>query len=113
MTVILAYKVDRYPTQKMYDLFAKLAGDRVLTRLDMCQAYQQVWLDEESRKLVVINTHQGLFQYKRFPFGVASATGIFHRVMVCLFNRIPGVTVYLDGILITGKSEGHHLALLE
>ena len=113
MTVNSASRVDHYPIPKIEDLFAKLAGGKVFSKLDMSHAYQLIRLDEESRKLVVINTHQSLFQYRQLPIGVASAPGIFQSVMECLFNGIPRVTVYLDDILVTGKSEGDHLATLE
>ena len=81
--------------------------------MDMSQAYQQIKLEEASQQFVVINTHQGLFKYKRLPFGVASAPGIFQRVMESLLSGIPGVTVYLDDILVSGKTEADHLSSLE
>ena len=62
---------------------------------------------------MVIHTHKGLFQYNRLPFGVSSAPGIFQRVMESLLGDIPGVVVYIDGILITGKTDEEHLAALE
>ena len=113
MTVNAASKVDRYPIPKIEDLFARLAGGKLFSKLDMSQAYQQIQLESESRKLVVINTHRGLFQYKRLPFGVASVPGIFQRVMDSLLTGIPGVTVYLDDILVMGKTEEDHLSALE
>ena len=113
MTVNAASKVDRYPIPKIEDLIARLAGGKLFSKLDMSQAYQQIQLQSESRKLVIINTHRGLFQYKRLPFGVASAPGIFQRVMDSLLTGIPGVTVYLDDILVTGKTEEDHLSALE
>ena len=60
-TVNQASKLDKYPIPKIEDLFAKLGGGRSLTKLDMLQAYQQLVLDEESRKYVVINTHRVFF----------------------------------------------------
>ena len=47
---------------------ASLAGGRTFTKLDLAHAYQQVGLDEESRKFVTVNTHKGLFEYTRLPF---------------------------------------------
>ena len=81
--------------------------------LDISQAYQQLTLDEESRKCVVINTHKGLFKYTRFPYGISYALGIFQRVMDNFLQGLFGVAVYLDDILVTGAMEEEHLNTLE
>ena len=54
--------------------------------------YQQLLLNEESQKLVTLNTHKGLFQCANLPFGVASAPTVFQRM--------------IDAILIAGHSPG-------
>ena len=79
----------------------------------MSQAYQQILLDNDSKKYVVVNTHRCLFRYNRLPFRISSAPGIFQRVMECLLRGTPGVIVYLDDILITGLSVDEHFASLE
>ena len=108
-TVNKASPIDKYPIPRIEDLFAKLAGGRTFTKLDISQAYQQLCLDEESQKFVVINTSKGLFRYNRLPFGISSAPGIFPRVIENLLQGIQNVVVYLDDILITGSSEEQHL----
>ena len=65
-------KLGRYPLPKIEDLFARLSGGKTFTKLDLSQAYQQLTLDEASKKFVVINTPQGLFQYTRLPYGISS-----------------------------------------
>uniref|UniRef100_A0A914UXR7 RNA-directed DNA polymerase n=1 Tax=Plectus sambesii TaxID=2011161 RepID=A0A914UXR7_9BILA len=65
-------------------------------------------LDGESKKLVVINTHRGLFQYNRLPFGVSSAPAIFQQVMDKMLAGIQGVGAYLDDVIISGSSEAEH-----
>ena len=112
-TVNSAAKVDRYPLPKIEDLFSKLAGGQVFSKLDLSQAYQQVLLDEESKKLVTINTQKDLFQYTRLPFGISSAPGIFQRIMENLLQGIPDVMVYLDDILVAGRSTAEHLQRLD
>jgi len=113
LTVNQVPKLDWYPIPKIEDLLASLAGGKVFTKLDLSQAYQQVPLDETSKKYVVINTHKGLFQFNRLPYGISSAPGIFQRVMDSLLADIPGVVVYMDDILVTGPTESDHLAALE
>ena len=76
-TVNPVSKLDRYPIPRVEDLFAKLAHGKQYTKIDLSQAYLQVPLDEESKKLLVVNTPKGLFRYTRLPYGVSSAPGIF------------------------------------
>lgn len=41
------------------DLFAKLSGEGILSKLDIRQAYQQIRFYEASKKLVTNNTQKG------------------------------------------------------
>ena len=50
--------------------------------------------------------------YNRLPFGVAAAPAIFQRTMETILQGLPGVCVYLDGILIMGKSNVEYLSNL-
>ena len=101
VTVNPLSKLDRYPIPKVEDLFARLGKGKLFSKLDLNQAYQQLTLDEDSKKYVVINTHRGLFCYMRLPFGIASVPGIFQRVIESLLQGINRVVVYLDNILIS------------
>lgn len=85
----------------------------MFTKLDLSQAYQQLMLDEESKKYFAINTHRGLFRYNRLLFRISSAPGIFQRILEGLLQGIPKVVVYLDDILVTGVSEEDHLLTLQ
>ncbi|XP_062374782.1 uncharacterized protein K02A2.6-like [Sardina pilchardus] len=113
LTINQASQLDTYPLPRVEDLFARLAGGKTFTKLDMSHAYQQLLLDEESKQYVTINTHKGLFKYNRLVFGVASSPAIFQRTMDNLFQNIPCVAVYLDDILVTGKTEVEHLQNLD
>lgn len=100
--------VPEYPLPTSEELFTKLNGGEQFSKLDLTSAYQQVLLDEDSQKLVTINTHQGLYRYTRLPFGVAAAPAIFQRTMDQVLQGLMGVGCILDDILITGKSEKEH-----
>ena len=110
VTVNQAARLDTYPLPRIDDLFASLSEGKTFTKLDLAHAYQQVPLDEESKKLVVVNMHKGLFRYNRLPFGVSLAPAIFQRTIEGILRGVPGVCVYLDDILITGTD---HLKNLE
>ena len=113
VTVNPVSQLHRYPIPKIEDIFATLEGGKTFTKLDLSQAYQQLKLDAESQKYLVINTHKGLFRYTRLPYGISSAPGIFQKAMETLLQGIPHVTVYIDDILITGENDADHLQTLE
>lgn len=113
LTVNRAAKLEVYPLPRIEDIFASLAGGKTFSKLDLSHAYQQLVLDDQSRELVAINTHKGLYRYNRLAFGVSSAPAIFQRVMEGLLKGVPKVSIYLDDILVTGDTEEEHLRNLE
>ncbi len=62
-----------------------------------------------SKRYVTLNTRKGLLTVNRLPFGVASSPAIFQQIMEGFLQGIPGVTIYLDDILITGRDYQEHL----
>ena len=110
ITVNQATKGDAHPIPRIDELFAKLSCGKVFSKSDLSHAYQQLVLEENSREYVTINTHRGLFQYTRLPFGITTAPAIFQRTMESLLAGIPGVIVYLDDILVTGDTIDNHFA---
>jgi hypothetical protein len=102
-------KNEQYPMPKMDELLANLQGGQEFTKLDLRTAYHQVELDEKSRVLTTINTTKGLFQYTRVPYGVSTAPTLFQRIMENLLKDIPGVSVAMDDIAVTGKNQSEHM----
>ena len=113
VTVNPVLDIDQYPIPNPDDIFASLAGGQLFTTLDLSHAYNQLLLDEDSRKCVTINTHKGLYQYTRLPFGIASAPAVFQRTMDTILQGVEGVACYIDDIIITGRTLAEHLERLE
>lgn len=108
ITVNNAIKPDKYPMPTIEDAFSSLSGGKFFSKIDLTQAYTRLPVDEESAKLLTVNTHRGLFSVHRLPFGVSSAPGIFQRLMCDLLAGIEGVVVWLDDILVTGATRDEH-----
>ena len=97
---------------RVSDLHASLTGGESFPKLDMSQAYLQLKLDEASRGNVTINTHNGLFRYTRLPYDLSVGPSIFQRTLECVLAGIPHVCIFLDDILVTGKTQSEHVANL-
>ena len=98
-------QVDQYPLPNPSELMANLANGKLFTMLNLTSAYQQMLFDEESAKGVTINTHQGLYERNRLPFGITSDPAVFQCAMDTILQGTSHVACYLDDILVTGESE--------
>ena len=106
-------QAESYPLPRIEELFSNMSGGKYFSKLDLANAYLQIPVEEGSREYLTINTHKGLFQYNRLPFGVASAPVIFQRAMETLLRGLKGVSIYLDDILITGPNLTEHIENLQ
>ena len=108
-----AVDCDKYPIPKTEDIFATLHGGEKFSKLDLSQAYQQLILSPNSRELLTINTHKGLFQPTRLQFEVHSASGIFQRELESRLASIAFAKVRSDDILVSGRNNTEHFETLE
>jgi hypothetical protein len=93
----------QYPIPHPDEVFSILANCSVFSKVDFSDAFLQVEVEEESRKLLTINTHRGLFQYNRCPFGVKIAPGSFQQTINAMIAGLEGVAAYMDDLIIAGK----------
>ena len=113
LTANRAVKCDTYPLPLAQDIFARLAGGKIFSTLDLAQAYNQVVVHEDSRDVLTVNTPKGLMRYSRLPFGINSAVSLFQREIEQVLGDVPGVVAYLDDILISSRTTEEHLKTLD
>ncbi|BHF84439.1 hypothetical protein SprV_0902759000 [Sparganum proliferum] len=99
-----ALTLNCYPLQVPADLFTLLNDGTCFAKLDVADTYLQIEVAPESREFLTINTHRGLFQYTRLPFGVKTAPALFQGTMNAMLSGIPGTAGYLDDIIIVVRS---------
>ena len=97
-----------YPLPNPEEIFNKLNGGKIFSKIDLSDAYLQIEVDEESSKLLCVNTHRGLYKYNRLAFGVKVAPAIFQQVMDTMQDDLDYATAYLDDILVTSKTTAEH-----
>ena len=85
----------------------------IFSHLDLSEAYLQVEVDDNSKELLTVNTHKGLYKFNRLTSGIKSAPEAFQRIMDQLCAGIDGAKAYIDDIMLASKSVDEHKANLE
>ena len=113
LTANKVLNLEQYPIPSLDDMVQTLQGGLKFSKVDLSHAYNQIELEDDSKKYTTINTHRGLYQYNRLPYGIASAPAWFQRTMETLLSGIPMCRPYLDDVIVSGRTEEEHLRNLE
>lgn len=105
--------VEKFPLPNINEMVSMLRGATWFSTIDLSAAYHQIVLTPESRKLTAFVTPFGCYQFKRMPFGLASAAAVFQRLMFKLFGNIRGVNFFQDDILIAAHFKEEHDNILK
>lgn len=105
--------IDDHPLPTIDELFSKMAGGTKFTKIDLRKAYLHLEVKPEMRHLLTLNTHKGLYRPTRLMFGIASAPAIWQRQMEQILQDVPGCSIFLDDIKITGPDLQTHLERLD
>ncbi|KAL6743450.1 hypothetical protein Aduo_016489 [Ancylostoma duodenale] len=103
-----ALDLHQYSRPLREDMFATLNGGRYFTHIDLANAYLQINVDDQSRQLLTINTHRGIYPYNRLLFGVKSAPPIFQQIMDTTLAGLQGVVAHLDDVIVVERSVEEH-----
>lgn len=104
--------VDKFPLPRINEMVAKTKGVKWFSTIDLTSAYHQVTLHAASKALTSFITPFGCYQFRRMPFGLASAAAVFQKLMHRLFKGVEGVQYFQDDILIIGSDKADHDAKL-
>lgn len=104
VTINKYLETDHFPLPRIDDILAKLAGAEFFCTLDLKDAFQQKAVDENSQKYLTINTHLGLYRYRRLVFGISIAPTNFQSIMDQIISGLDFTVCFSDGLLIGGKT---------
>uniref|UniRef100_A0AAG5DR23 Reverse transcriptase domain-containing protein n=1 Tax=Anopheles atroparvus TaxID=41427 RepID=A0AAG5DR23_ANOAO len=94
-----------YPLPLPQDIFARLGNSTIFSQIDLSDAFLQVPIAEQSRRLLTINTHKGLYLYNRLPPGIKKAPGAFQQLMDQMLAGMERVSSYMDDVIIGGRTQ--------
>ena len=103
---------DPEPMPTAEEIFAKLSGDRFLSKFDLSKGYWQVPVREQDRDFTTFICHRGLFRFRVMPFGLVNAPATFSRLMRRVLRNTQSTDNYLDDVLAHTPDWPRHLAAL-
>ena len=113
--VNLVTRKDAYPLPRVDDTLDTLTGSAWFSTIDLRSGYWQVEVSPNDREKTAFCTQEGLFQFNVMPFGLCNAPATFQRLMDCVLAGLQWTSclVYIDDIIIMGKSFEDHLHNLQ
>lgn len=101
-------KREHFKLPTLDEITSKLSGARYFSTLDCKHSFYQLKLNDESTDLCTFNTAFGRFKFLRMPFGISSASEVFHKRLYEYFDDIEGVTLFVDDLLCYGHTKEVH-----
>ena len=95
-----ALKDYHYPLSSPEEVFNKLNGGKIFLKIDLSEAFLLIPVEENSSKLLCINTHRGLYKFDGLVFGIKVAPAIFQQVMDTMLGDFDSPFAYLDDIAV-------------
>ena len=97
-----------YQMPSTEETLAKLAGAKIVTKLDANSGFWQRKLSGSCKLLTTFITPWGRYCFRRLPFGISSAPEHLQKVMSRILDGLPGQVCQVDYILIFGETQEQH-----
>nr|GEX30256.1 reverse transcriptase domain-containing protein [Tanacetum cinerariifolium] len=110
-----ATRKHHFPLPFMDQMLERLAGNQYYCFLDGFFGYFQIPIDPKDQEKTTFTCPYGTFAYRRMPFGLCNAPGMFQRCMMAIFHDMIEKTmeVFMDDFSVFGNSFQSCLSHLE
>nr|GEZ18289.1 reverse transcriptase domain-containing protein [Tanacetum cinerariifolium] len=101
-----ATRKDHFPLSFMDQMLERLVGNEYYCFLDGFFGYFQIPIDPRDQEKTTFTCLYGTFAYRRMPFGLCNAPGMFQRCMLAIFHDMVEKTmeVFMDDFSVFGNS---------
>lgn len=98
-------KQDSHPLPTVDDLLHALNGYKLFSTLDLRNGYWQVGMNPQDMEKTAFIAPDGLFEFKRIPFGLSTAPATFSRAISIILSGLTfeSCLCYFDDVLIYSK----------
>lgn len=107
-----AIKREHFRLPTLDEITVNLAGSKIFSTVDAKQGFWQQKLHPDCTNLCTFNTPYGRYKFLRLPYGINSASEVFHKKMYEQFDDIQDVCLFVDDLLIYGKTKEEHDEIL-
>lgn len=94
------------------ELFARMAQSKYFTKIDLYKGYWQIKVKKSCQHLTAFATSEGLYSFKKMPFGLVNSGATFCRMMRELLRGLHDTDNFVDDIIIHTESWEKHLVAL-
>ena len=108
-----AIQKEKFPIPTVDSLLDSMSGCKYFSKIDLKNAYTQIELSEEARKLTNFMTEEGIKRYTRLIYGISNASEIFQRCLEQTLGGIDGVRFISDDTIVFSKTLDEHFKCLE
>jgi hypothetical protein len=101
---------NKYPLPRIEDLFDKVRGARVFSKIDLRSGYHQMKIRPSNIPKTTFSTRYGLYEFTVMSFGLTNALSYFMNLMNKVFMEYLDrfVVVFINDILNYSKSDSDH-----
>ena len=107
--------VPKYPLPRIDDVLQSFEGKKFFSVLDLTSGFWQIPIKKEDRHKTAFVTSEGLFEWNRMPFGLASSPAYFQRLMDQVIQGMKWTCAiaYVDDIIIFSDTLDAHVRDLQ
>ena len=106
---------DVYPLPRIDDALSRLNGAQFFSIMDMQSGFWQLEVHPDSIEKTAFVTPDGLWQFKKMPFGLCNSPASFQRMMDIVLSGIKwsACLIYLDDVIVFGRNLQEHRQRLD
>ena len=102
-------QISLHPLPKIDEMYAKLKGAKVFSKIDLRSGYYHIALGKDSRAKTAFVLPFGKYEFLMVPFGLGLAPAYCQLLMNQVLEGLPFAMTYLDDIIIFSNNEEEHL----
>lgn len=106
---------DAFPLPRVDDMLDNLKGSKYFTILDLSNGYWQIPMKASDKDKTAFCTSQGLYHWKRLPYGPINGPKALNRLMKIVFSGLTWkqLMIYFDDLFVYSPSFEQHLVDLD